>query len=80
MKKGIHPEYVDCVITCGCGAKMETRSVKSEMHVEICSKCHPFYSGGTDKLVDTAGRIEKFRQRFQLKEGESSVKAKKAKK
>ena len=80
MKKGVHPEYVDCTITCGCGEHIKTRSIKSEMHVEICSKCHPFYSGGGDKLVDTAGRIEKFRQRFQIKEGESSIKTKVKKK
>ncbi len=62
MKKGIHPEYVDAKIICGCGHVLETKAVTAEIKVDICSKCHPFYTG-TQKLVDTAGRVEKFRQR-----------------
>ena len=63
MKKGIHPEYVDAKITCLCGNVIETRSTQPEIHVEICSSCHPFYTG-KQKLVDTAGRVERFQKRF----------------
>ena len=52
MKQGIHPNYVDCTITCACGNVIKTRSTKPEIHVEVCSKCHPFYTG-KQKLVDT---------------------------
>ncbi|MCL6583677.1 MAG: 50S ribosomal protein L31 [bacterium] len=65
MKKGIHPQYQEATIICACGEVIHTRSTKPQMHVEICSKCHPFYTGvGEQRLVDTAGRIEKFRQRY----------------
>ena len=64
MKEGIHPKYKEAVITCACGNIMHTRSTKSELHVEICSKCHPLYTGAGQKLVDTAGRVEKFRRRY----------------
>jgi large subunit ribosomal protein L31 len=64
MKKGIHPKYEDAVITCVCGAVINTRATKPNMHIEICSNCHPLYTGGEQKLVDTAGRIEKFRRRY----------------
>ena len=63
MKQGIHPNYVDCTITCACGNVIKTRSTKPEMHVEVCSKCHPFYTG-KQKLVDTGGRVERFNKRF----------------
>ncbi len=64
MKAGIHPDYVDTKITCLCGNVIETRSTAGpEIHVEICSSCHPFYAG-TQKIVDTAGRVERFRQRY----------------
>ena len=59
MKQGIHPNYVDCTITCACGNVIKTRSTKPEIHVEICSKCHPFYTG-KQKLVDTGGRVDRF--------------------
>ena len=59
MKNDIHPNYVECKVTCGCGNSFLTRSVKPLLHVEICSVCHPFYTG-KQKFVDTAGRIEKF--------------------
>jgi len=63
MKKGIHPEYVDSKITCLCGNVIETRSTQAEISVEICSSCHPFYTG-KQKLVDTAGRVERFQRRY----------------
>ncbi len=68
MKKGIHPQYQDAVITCACGEVIHTRSTKTKMHVEICSKCHPFYTGAEHRLIDTAGRIEKFRQRYEKRQ------------
>ena len=63
MKQGIHPNYVDCTITCACGNVIKTRSTKPEIHVEVCSKCHPFYTG-KQKLVDTGGRVVRFNKRF----------------
>ncbi len=63
MKAKIHPKYVDCKVTCGCGNSFETRSTRAEIHVEICSACHPFFTG-TQKYVDTAGRVEKFQKKF----------------
>src|SRR5919201_1694671 len=62
MKQGIHPEYVEAHVTCTCGNEFTTRSTKPELHVEICSNCHPFYTG-RQKLVDTGGRVERFRRR-----------------
>jgi len=59
MKSGIHPEYKPALITCACGRATETRSTVGEIHVEICSHCHPFFTG-RQKLVDTAGRVERF--------------------
>ena len=64
MKKGIHPEYKQTNITCACGNKIETSSTKSNIRVEICSNCHPFFTG-KQKLVDTAGRIERFRKKYE---------------
>ena len=63
MKKAIHPDYVDCKITCLCGNEIETKSTMPEIKVEICSNCHPFYTG-KQKLVDTAGRVERFQRRY----------------
>jgi large subunit ribosomal protein L31 len=63
MKKGIHPEYAKTTITCACGNTIEAGSTKSDITVEICSACHPFYTG-KQKLVDTAGRIERFRKKY----------------
>lgn len=63
MKADIHPNYVDCTVTCGCGNSFKTRSTRDTISVEICSACHPFYTG-QQKFVDTAGRIEKFRRRY----------------
>ena len=63
MKTDIHPQYVDSVITCSCGNVIHTRSTKAEMHVDICSNCHPFFTG-EQRIVDTAGRVERFRRRY----------------
>ncbi len=64
MKQGIHPNYQPITVNCSCGATFETRSTASEdMHVDVCSQCHPFYTG-KQKLVDTAGRVDKFRQKY----------------
>ena len=68
MKQGIHPNYVDCTITCACGNVSHTRDTKPEIHVEVCSKCHPFYTG-KQKLVDTGGRVERFKRRYANKAG-----------
>ena len=67
-KAGIHPNYEIATITCACGAIHETASTRGSFSVEICSKCHPFYTG-KQKLMDTAGRIERFQRRYQLKPG-----------
>lgn len=75
MKKDIHPEYKETTITCACGNVIHTRSTKSNIRVEICSRCHPFFTG-KQKLVDTAGRVERFRKKYGLdesKEEKSSV-------
>jgi large subunit ribosomal protein L31 len=67
MKTGIHPSYGDIVVTCSCGNTFSTRStVVKPLHVEVCSSCHPFYTG-KQKVMDTAGRIDKFRQRYAAK-------------
>ena len=63
MKEGIHPNYKPATITCACGAVLETGSTKQDIHVEVCSKCHPFYTG-RQKLVDTGGRVDRFKKRF----------------
>ncbi|MBT9567498.1 MAG: 50S ribosomal protein L31 [Thiobacillus sp.] len=68
MKAGIHPDYKEVAVTCSCGETFKTRSTlgKDALHVEVCSSCHPFYTG-KQKIVDTAGRVEKFRQRYGMK-------------
>ena len=63
MQEGIHPDYKKTTITCACGNKIETGSTVENITVEICSACHPFYTG-KQKLVDTGGRVEKFNKRF----------------
>ena len=63
MKSGIHPEYATATVKCACGATWQTRSTVGELHLDICSQCHPFYTG-KQKLVDTAGRVERFRQKY----------------
>jgi len=64
MKKDIHPEYVDTTIKCACGNEIVTRSTQKNLAVEICSQCHPFFTG-KQKLVDAAGRVEKFRRKYE---------------
>jgi len=63
MKKDIHPAYQECTIVCACGNIVKTRSTKPEIKVEICSKCHPYFSG-RQKLVDSAGMVERFRKKY----------------
>lgn len=65
MKPGIHPDYVECTVTCACGETFTTRSTKPALKLDICSKCHPFYTG-TQKIVDTEGRVERFIKRYGL--------------
>lgn len=66
MKQGIHPEYNEITVNCSCGSSFQTRSTMSKnLHVEVCSACHPFYTG-KQKIVDTAGRVEKFRQKYAM--------------
>ncbi|MGI6199689.1 MAG: 50S ribosomal protein L31 [Christensenellales bacterium] len=65
MKPNIHPEFKECVVKCACGETFVTGSTKSELKVEICSKCHPFYTG-KQKLVDTGGRVDRFKKRYGL--------------
>ncbi|PID47447.1 MAG: 50S ribosomal protein L31 [Proteobacteria bacterium] len=66
MKKDIHPEYVKCTVTCACGNSFETMSNKAEMKIDICNSCHPFFTG-SEKIVDSAGRVEKFKKKYNLK-------------
>lgn len=63
MKKDIHPNYVDCTVTCTCGNSFQTRSTKPEIRVDICSACHPFFTG-TQKLIDSGGRVQRFADKF----------------
>lgn len=65
MKQGIHPDYMDCEVTCSCGNSFKTRSTVPKLKVEICSNCHPFYSG-VQKFVDTGGRVERFQRKYGL--------------
>lgn len=84
MKQGIHPNYVECTVRCTCGNTWKTRATKSEMTVDLCDKCHPFYTG-QQKLVDTGGRVQRFADKFggaaaqQLKKAEEAKAAKAAK-
>ena len=84
MKQGIHPNYVECTVRCTCGNTWVTRSTKSEMTLDLCDKCHPFYTG-QQKLVDTGGRVQRFADKFggaaaaQLKKAEGAKAAKAAK-
>ncbi|MCH5184332.1 MAG: 50S ribosomal protein L31 [Oscillospiraceae bacterium] len=65
MKQGIHPDYKETTITCACGAVYNTKSVKENLKVDICSKCHPFFTG-KQKFVDAGGRVDKFKKKFNL--------------
>ena len=83
MKAGIHPKYEEVEVRCACGNTFKTRSTKPELHLEICSACHPFFTG-RQKLIDTEGRVERFTKKFgaqtsaQRKTAESAAKAAKA--
>ena len=66
MKKDIHPDYMNCQVSCTCGANFEVFSNKSEMRVDLCSACHPFFTG-EEKIVDAAGRVDKFKKKYALK-------------
>jgi large subunit ribosomal protein L31 len=74
MKSGIHPEYTVATVHCSCGNTFQTRSTRSELRVEICSNCHPFYTG-KQKLVDTGGRVERFQRRYAKQQEQSSARA-----
>ena len=84
MKQGIHPNYVECTVRCTCGNTWKTRATKPEMTIDLCDKCHPFYTG-QQKLVDTGGRVQRFADKFggaaaaQLKKAEEAKAAKAAK-
>lgn len=78
MKEGIHPKYVESTVTCACGYTFKTRSTKPTIRLEICSNCHPFFTG-RQKLVDTAGRVERFQKRFAKTEGKTVKVEKKGK-
>ncbi|MSR74956.1 MAG: 50S ribosomal protein L31 [Planctomycetes bacterium] len=68
MQQGIHPKYVECTVNCGCGNTFKTHATIARIAIEICSACHPFYTG-KQKFVDTAGRVEKFMRRYKLEGG-----------
>ena len=71
MKPDIHPEYSETTVTCACGETFQTRSTAKDIHVEICSKCHPFFTG-KQKLVDSEGRVERFKKKYAKKNVKSS--------
>ena len=85
MKQGIHPNYVECTVRCTCGNTFKTRSTKPELVIDLCDKCHPFYTG-QQKLVDTGGRVQRFADKFggaaaaQLKKAQEAKAAKAARK
>lgn len=74
MKQGIHPEYKLATVHCACGNDFQTRSTKDDIHVEVCSVCHPFFTG-KQRLMDTAGRVERFRRKWGGGEGAKKTKA-----
>jgi large subunit ribosomal protein L31 len=71
MKEGIHPEYFETTVRCACGEAFTTGSTKKELRVDICSKCHPFFTG-KQKFVDTGGRVEKFKKKFGIVDEEEN--------
>jgi len=77
MREGIHPRYHVAKVQCACGQTWETGSTKTEIHVDICSACHPFFTG-KQKLMDTEGRIERFKRRYAKKEAAAAAKAEEA--
>lgn len=68
MKKGIHPKYLESTVVCSCGAQFKTASTKALLKIDVCSQCHPFYTG-EQRIVDAAGRVEKFMRKIQQKKG-----------
>ena len=66
MKAGIHPDYPEAVVSCACGAKFQTRCTVGDLKVDVCSSCHPFFTG-TQKIVDTEGRVERFKKKYEKK-------------
>ncbi len=77
MKEGIHPEYTAAKVVCACGNVIETRSVRGDFHIEICAACHPFFTG-KQKIMDTAGRIERFKTRYAATPAKAELHARKA--
>jgi large subunit ribosomal protein L31 len=75
MKEGIHPEYPPATVSCACGNTFVTRSTRGDFQVDVCSNCHPFYTG-TQKLIDAAGRVDRFRKRYEAKEAKKAASAK----
>jgi large subunit ribosomal protein L31 len=67
VKAKIHPEYVEATVQCACGNSWQTHSTKARLHVEVCSRCHPFFTG-EQRIVDTAGRVERFKRRYGIKD------------
>lgn len=67
MKPKIHPQYVKTTVTCACGASFETGSTRKDLRVEVCSQCHPFYTGSRQRIVDAGGRVDKFKKKYGLK-------------
>lgn len=78
MKEGIHPDYPAATVSCACGNSFVTRSTRGDFQVDVCANCHPFYTG-TQKLMDAAGRVDRFRKRYATKGGEAAPKAEAAK-
>lgn len=78
MKPNIHPEYVVATVHCACGNSWQTRSTKPDVHIEICSNCHPFFTG-QQRIVDTAGRVERFTKRMQKSEAAKAARTAKKK-
>jgi large subunit ribosomal protein L31 len=78
MKEGIHPEYPPATVTCACGNTFVTRSTRGDFQVDVCSNCHPFYTG-TQKLIDAAGRVDRFRKRYDKKAAPPAAKVEPAK-
>ncbi len=71
MKAGIHPKYVEATVTCACGNSFTVGSTRPSMRVDVCSKCHPFFTG-QQRILDTAGRVERFRRRFNISEDQNA--------
>ncbi len=67
MKADIHPEYVEAIVRCACGNSFQTRATKPDLHIEVCSACHPYFTG-EHRIVDTAGRVERFKRRYGIKD------------